>query len=146
VPCELTHLTPCQDLVAAATAAAKAHSLTAKDTLVLTAPLHTPFGFVSGAVAAAITGAKVRPVWFPAHYPHRHTKLSTNSPCSLCVHVPLLRRGAAQVVLPTREFDAAAAAEAILKQRASSVLSSPAQAAAIAAASPDAAKVATKTA
>ncbi len=91
-PCELTHLTPCQDLVAAATAAAKAHSLTAKDTLVLTAPLHTPFGFVSGAVAAAITGAKVRPVWFPAHYPHRHTKLNTVR----CVFTSLL----CAVVLP----------------------------------------------
>jgi hypothetical protein len=49
-----------QDLVAAASAAVKAHGISAKDTVVLTAPLHTPLGFVSGAVAAAISGAKVR--------------------------------------------------------------------------------------
>ena len=50
------------------------------------------------------------------------------------------------MVIPTREFDASAAAEAIVKQRATAVFSSSVQAGAIAAASPDAAKVPTKTA
>ena len=54
-----------QAVVDAAVAAAKSHGISSKDVVFLTAPLHTSFGFTSGALAATVTGAKVRCYAYP---------------------------------------------------------------------------------